>query len=141
LLFTGFFFFGLAMLGRYGELKGSRFSGSRLATRASAYRPGDHDILASFGLAGGYLSVAILAVYVMTPDAHAAFRSPQLLWLLCPLLLYWISRVWIQARRGRVPEDPILFALKDTASFQVALASAGIFLLAAFVRLPVYPFV
>ncbi|MES2254014.1 MAG: UbiA family prenyltransferase [Pseudomonadota bacterium] len=141
LLFTGFFFFGLAMLARYGELKGSRFSGSRRATRASAYRPGDHDILASFGLAGGYLSVAILAVYVVTPDARAAFRSPQLLWLLCPLLLYWISRVWIHARRGRVPEDPILFALKDTASFQVALASAGIFLLAAFARLPVYPFV
>ena len=141
LLFTGFFFFGLAMLARYGELKSSRFSGTRLATRARAYRPGDHDILASFGLAGGYLSALILALYVLTPEARAAFRSPQLLWLLCPLLLYWISRVWIHARRGRVPEDPILFALKDTASFRVALASAGIFLLAAFVRLPAHPFV
>jgi len=141
LLFTGFFFFGLAMLARYGELKSSRFSGTRLATRARAYRPGDHDILASFGLAGGYLSALILALYVLTPEARAAFRSPQLLWLLCPLLLYWISRVWIHARRGRVPEDPILFALKDTASFPVALASAGIFLLAAFVRLPAHPFV
>jgi 4-hydroxybenzoate polyprenyltransferase len=140
LLFTGFLFFGLAMLGRYGELRGSRFSGSRMATRASAYRPGDHDILASFGLAGGYLSVLVLALYVLTPDAHAAFRAPQMLWILCPLLLYWISRVWVHARRGRVPEDPILFALKDLASGYLALASTAIFFLAAFVRLPVYPF-
>jgi 4-hydroxybenzoate polyprenyltransferase len=140
LLFTGFFFLSLAMLARYGELKGSRFSGSRLATRANAYRPGDHEILASFGLAGGYLSAVILALYVITPDAHAVFRTPQALWILCPLLLYWISRVWIFARRGRVPEDPFLFALKDRASFYVAAASAGIFLLATFVRLPI-PFI
>ncbi len=141
LLFAGFFFFGLAILARYGELKSSRFSGSRWATRASAYRPGDQDILASFGLAGGYLSAAILALYALTPDAHAAFRTPQALWLLCPLLLYWVSRVWIFARRGRVPEDPVLFALKDPASLAVALASAGIFLAAAFVRLPQGPFI
>lgn len=137
ILFTGFFFLSLAMLARYGELKGSRFSGSRLATRANAYRPGDHDILASFGLAGGYLSAAILALYVTTADAHATFRTPQALWVLCPLLLYWISRVWIFARRGRVPEDPFLFALKDRASFYLAAASVVILLLAAFVRLPI----
>ena len=141
LLFAGFFFFGLAMLARYGELKSGRFSRSRLATRASAYRPGDQDILASFGLAGGYLSAAILALYVITPDAHAAFRTPQALWLLCPLLLYWISRVWVFARRGRIPEDPVLFALRDSASLYVALASAGIFLAATFVRLPAIPFI
>jgi len=136
LLFAGFFFFGLAMLARYGELKSSRFSGSRQATRAGAYRPGDQDILASFGLAGGYLSAAILALYAVTPDAQAAFRTPEALWLLCPLLLYWISRVWIFARRGRIPEDPILFALKDPASRYAALASVAIFLLAALVKLP-----
>jgi 4-hydroxybenzoate polyprenyltransferase len=136
LLFAGFFFFGLAMLARYGELRSSRFSGSRQATRASAYRPGDQDILASFGLAGGYLSAAILALYAVTPDAHAAFRTPQALWLLSPLLLYWISRVWIFARRGRIPEDPILFALKDRASLCVVLVSVGILLLAALVKLP-----
>ena len=141
LLFAGFFFFGLAMLARYGELKSSRFSGSRLATRASAYRPGDLDILASFGLAGGYLSAVILALYAITPDAHATFRTPQALWLLCPLLLYWVSRVWIFARRGRVPEDPIQFALKDPASLYVVLASAGIFLAAALMRLPSGPFI
>ena len=139
LLFTGFLFFGLAMLTRYGELKASRLSGSRLATRASAYRPGDLDILASFGLAGGYMSVLILALYALTPEAHAAFRSPQALWILCPVLLYWIGRVWVYARRGRVPEDPILFAIRDPVSGYVALTSMAIFCLADFAVLPIYP--
>jgi hypothetical protein len=56
------------------------------------------------------------------------------------LLLYWISRVWVFARRGRVPEDPFLFALKDRASLFVAAASVGFFLLAALVRVPI-PFI
>ena len=141
LLFTGFFAFGLAMLARYGELRGSRLSGTRRATRAVAYRPGDLDILAGFGLAGSYMAVLILALYALTPEAHAAFRSPQALWILCPLLLYWIGRVWVYARRGRVPEDPILFALRDPVSGYVAMASVGIFGLAAFVVLPLYPII
>ena len=127
LLFTGFFAFGLAMLARYGELRGSRLSGTRRATRAVAYRPGDLDILAGFGLAGSTMAVLILALYALTPEAHADFRSPEVLWILCPLLLYWIGRVWVYARRGRVPEDPILFALQDRASGYVAMASVGIF--------------
>ena len=139
LLFTGFLFFGLGMLTRYGELKASRLSGSGLATRAVAYRPGDLDILASFGLAGGYMSVLVLALYVLTPEAHAAFRSPEALWALCPVLLYWIGRVWVYARRGRVPEDPILFALGDPVSRCVAIGAAAIFCLAAFMVLPLYP--
>jgi 4-hydroxybenzoate polyprenyltransferase len=141
LLFTGFFAFGLAMLARYGELRGSRLSGTRRATRAVAYRPGDLDILAGFGLAGSYMAVLILALYALTPEAHAAFRSPEALWILCPLLLYWIGRVWVYARRGRVPEDPILFALQDRVSGYVAVASVGIFGLAAFVVLPLYPII
>ena len=72
-------------------------------------------------------------------EAHAAFRSPQALWILCPVLLYWIGRVWVYARRGRVPEDPILFAIRDPVSGYVALASVAIFCLAAFAALPIYP--
>ena len=138
LLFGGFFFFSLAMLTRYGELKSARFSGTRHATRANAYRPGDLDLLAGFGLASGYLSAFILVLYTATPEAHALFRAPQALWNLGPILIYWISRLWIQARRGRLPEDPIQFALKDRASLLAALAAAGVVVLALFVKLPLY---
>ena len=141
MMFAGFFFLSLAMLTRYGELKAARLSGTRRATRARAYRPGDLDLLAGFGLASGYLSAFVLAVYAITPEAHALFRSPEALWNLWPLLIYWISRVWIQARRGRVPEDPVLFALGDRVSFLVALGAILVILVALFVKLPLYPLV
>ncbi len=141
LLFTGFFFLGLAMLARYGELRGTWLSGAKMATRATAYRPGDLDILASFGLAGGYLSVLILALYPLTTQAHAAFRSPQALWMLCPLLLYWFGRIWVYARRGRIPDDPVLFVLSDSISGYIALACAGIVAVAAFAKLPLHTLV
>ena len=104
----------------------------------AAYRPGDLDILASFGLAGGYLSVLILALYPLTAQAHAAFRSPQALWMLCPLLLYWFGRIWVYARRGRIPDDPVLFVLSDSVSGYIALACAGIVAVAAFREIAAY---
>jgi 4-hydroxybenzoate polyprenyltransferase len=140
-LFASFLFFSLAMLTRYGELKGARFSGTRHATRSRAYRPGDLDLLAGFGLAGGYLSAVILAMYAATPEAHALFRSPQALWNLSPILMYWISRVWIEARRGRVPDDPVLFALRDRASLLAGLVAVGVVMVALFVKLPLYTLV
>jgi 4-hydroxybenzoate polyprenyltransferase len=140
-LFTGFFFLGLAMLTRFGELKGARVSRTKRATRAGAYRPGDLDLLAGFGLASGYLSGLILALYPVTAEAHSLFRAPEALWNLWPLEIYWISRVWIYARRGRVPDDPFLFALKDRVSLGIGLASIGIILVALFARLPLYALV
>ncbi|HEY4274120.1 MAG TPA: UbiA family prenyltransferase [Rhizomicrobium sp.] len=135
-LFAGFLFFGLAVLGRYGELKSSRIWARRRATRALAYRSSDLDFLASFGLASCYVSVGILALFVLTPDAHAAFRTPEALWLLCPVLLYWIARVWIFARRGKVPEDPLQFAVRDTASIYAASAAIALLGVAIFVTIP-----
>ncbi|HXS06879.1 MAG TPA: UbiA family prenyltransferase [Rhizomicrobium sp.] len=141
MMFAGFFFFSLAMLTRYGELRAARLSGTRRATRARAYRPGDLDLLAGFGLASGYLSAFILAIYAIMPEAHALFRSPEALWNLWPMLIYWISRVWIHARRGRVPDDPILFALGDRMSFLVALGAVLVVLVALFAKLPLYPLI
>jgi 4-hydroxybenzoate polyprenyltransferase len=141
ILFAAFFFLGLAMLARYGELRGTWLSGSKRATRAIAYRRSDLDILASVGLASGYLSTLILALYVLTPQAHMLFRSPEALWNLCPLLIYWITRVWIYGRRGRIPDDPALFVLEDTASGYIALACAATILVAMFVQLPLYTLV
>jgi 4-hydroxybenzoate polyprenyltransferase len=138
ILFAGFFFFGLAMLGRYGELQAGRRSAIRNPTRAIGYRTGDLDLLASFGLAGGYLSALILVFYTLTPEAHALFRSPILLWNLLPLQIYWVSRVWVFARRGRIPDDPVLFALEDPVSLYIALATVGIVLTAIFAKLPFY---
>ena len=84
------------------------------------------------------MSAFILAIYAVTPEAHALFRSPEALWNLWPLLIYWVSRIWIDARRGHVPEDPILFALDDRMSFLLALAATGVVMVALFVKLPLF---
>jgi 4-hydroxybenzoate polyprenyltransferase len=39
----------------------------------------------------------------------------------CPLLLYWISRVWLIAHRGQMHDDPVVFALKDKTSYVVGV--------------------
>ncbi|HEY2834966.1 MAG TPA: UbiA family prenyltransferase [Rhizomicrobium sp.] len=138
MLFASFFFFSLATLTRYGELKGARLPGNKRATRARAYRRGDLDFLAGFGLASGYLSAFLLVIYAFTPEAHALFRSPVALWNLWPILIYWVTRVWMQARRGRVPDDPVLFALDDRMSFLLALGATAVVLVALFVKLPLF---
>ena len=74
------------------------------------------------GAASGYLSVLVFALYVTSPQVTILYRSPAMLWFACPLLLYWISRVWFLAHRGELDEDPLLFALHDPASYATGLA-------------------
>ncbi len=138
ILFAGFFFFSLATLTRYGELKGARFSGTKRATRARAYRKSDYDFLVGFGLASGYLSAFVLAIYAITPEAHALFRSPEALWNLWPILIYWITRVWLHAKGGHVPDDPVMFALNDRVSFLLALSAIAVVMVALLVKLPLF---
>ena len=49
------------------------------------------------------------------------YRQPLVLWLISPLLLYWISRVWLLAHRGEMHEDPVVFAIHDRVSYAVGI--------------------
>jgi hypothetical protein len=77
--------------------------------------------IAAFGSASVYLSALVLALYVQSGDVVYLYSEPQLLWLLCPLVLYWISRIWLLAHRGTLLEDPFVFALTDRVSYWSAL--------------------
>ena len=68
------------------------------------------------GIASGYLSVVVLALYMTSEKAESLYAHPGLLWILCPLLLYWISHIWFTAHRGRMEHDPIVFAAEDRTS-------------------------
>jgi 4-hydroxybenzoate polyprenyltransferase len=87
-------------------------------------------ILESVGPVSGYLAVLVLAIYISTPLAEQLYRHPKWLWLLCPVLLYWVTRIWFLARRRALTEDPILFALTDRISW-VAGAVCGLIVIAA----------
>jgi 4-hydroxybenzoate polyprenyltransferase len=115
LAFSMFLFLSLALVKRYSELVLIRKQ-VKDAAAGRGYQVRDLETLAQFGIASGYCAVLVLALYINSPTVEALYRHPEALWLICPLLLYWISRVWLLARRGAIHEDPILFALADRRS-------------------------
>ncbi|HRY15722.1 MAG: UbiA family prenyltransferase [Candidatus Competibacteraceae bacterium] len=127
LAFSMFLFLSLALVKRYAELLTLQEQGE-LSVRGRGYHIDDLGILQSLGGAAGYLAVLVLALYVNTETSRALYGQPMMIWLLCPALLYWISRVWLVTHRGEMHDDPILFAVTDTHSRYVLLTCALIFL-------------
>ena len=82
------------------------------------------------GIGAGCMSVLVLALYAADPGVARLYRSPSVLILLCPLLLYWIARNWFAAVRETLEDDPVLVAVRDPVSY-VVLVAATLILLAA----------
>ncbi|MFA5140453.1 MAG: UbiA family prenyltransferase [Elusimicrobiota bacterium] len=122
--FCMFFFLGLAVLKRYAELLTARGA-------HRGYRAGDEGVLLALGTACGALSVLVFALYINTRQVALLYTRPALLWLICPLLLYWIGRVWFLVQRGEVEDDPVVFALKDRTSYAVGVLVASLLFAAA----------
>jgi|SRR5690348_1619794 len=129
LAFAMFLFLSLALVKRYTELGAQRQVASG-TTHGRGYVAGDYELLASLGGASGYLSVLVLALYINSTASAELYRRPYFLWLLCPLLLYWISRTWIIAHRGKMHDDPVVFAARDKVSMVLLVLAAIVVLLA-----------
>jgi len=76
--------------------------------------------------------VLVLALYINSDQVIALYHRPLLLWLICPLLLLWISRMWLLAHRGRIHQDPIVAAVRDPASYGIGTLVALIMYVAAY---------
>ena len=131
LAFSIFIFLSLAIVKRVAELVSMREGGTtQIAGRG--YRHDDLYMLEVLGVAAGYASVVVLALYVSAPESRALYVHHQLLWLFAPLVLFWISRVWLKTHRGEMHDDPIVFAMKDNPSRVVFLLCFVVLVLAAF---------
>jgi 4-hydroxybenzoate polyprenyltransferase len=127
LLFSLFLFFSLALLKRFAELEALRRERD-ISARGRGYTVADLPLLQSLGSASGYISVVVLALYINSPEIEVLYRRPMVIWLLCVLLLYWISRMWIKGQRGEMHDDPVVFAFRDRASLTVGtLAAVALF--------------
>jgi 4-hydroxybenzoate polyprenyltransferase len=116
--FSMFLLLSLAFSKRQAELiEQTNAEGNRAGTSKRGYQEQDTGILQQFGVTSGYLSVLVLAFYVNGTDVTRLYRHPQVIWLACPMLLYWISRVWFLASRGKLSEDPVVFAARDPISY------------------------
>lgn len=123
-----FVFLGLAMVKRYSELRLAATTVGPLAGRG--YRPDDLPVVLALGSASGMVSVLILAMYTQATIVPEMYPAPEWLWLVPPLMLYWITRLWVKAQRGEVDEDPVIFATRDPQSLAVAILMGAAFLLA-----------
>jgi 4-hydroxybenzoate polyprenyltransferase len=123
LLFSVFLFLSLAFVKRYAELDSLRRQ-QRLQAVGRGYHVEDLSVLQSLGTAAGYLSVLVLALYINSPDIQPLYHHPKVIWTLCVLMLYWISRVWMTAHRGKMHDDPVVYALKDRVSLMLGLLAA-----------------
>jgi 4-hydroxybenzoate polyprenyltransferase/phosphoserine phosphatase len=125
LAFSMFFFLSLAMAKRYSEL----LHADDLVTSGKSgrgYCVADRELLLSLGIGSAFSAVVILSLYVHSQDVRVLYLSPECLFLLCPIVLYWLSRTWLQAHRGELREDPVILAIRDRVSYGVALASAAV---------------
>jgi len=118
LAFSLFMFLSLAYVKRYTELdRLKETGGDRLSGRG--YAAVDLETTFVLGAVAGGLAALVMALYINSPDVKVHYPSPQYLWAVCPAILYWNNRVWVGVRRGKIHDDPVLFALKDRVSMAV----------------------
>ncbi|MCP5041804.1 MAG: UbiA family prenyltransferase [bacterium] len=130
LAFSLFFFLSLALLKRYAELLAIEDAGGDRNARR-AYQVLDIGLVENMGLAAGYMSVLVLCLFVSSDDVSKLYPNPELLWLVMPLFLYWISRMWFLARHKILLDDPVLFSTTDGASWLTGILIAIVGTLAA----------
>lgn len=131
LAFSMFIFLSLALIKRYSELL-YLLQGEKGAGKGRGYEVDDLSVLLSLGGASGYLSVLVLALFINSPEVNALYAYPKVLWGLCPLMLFWISRIWFITHRGEMHDDPVVFAIKDIVSLIVFILFGVVFFAATF---------
>ena len=125
-----FLFLSLAMVKRFSELQNIRARGN-VPSNGRGYLLGDIEQLRSFGTASAYAAVVVFALYINGKDITDLYRHPTRMWLMTPLMILWLSRVWLLASRGELDEDPVIFAVTDRMSLLIGAGIALIAVLAA----------
>lgn len=115
LAFSMFVFMSLAIAKRVSELINLQKRGKEV-TSGRDYHISDIPILLSMGTSTGFISVLVVALYINSDKVIEMYHIPMILWLVCPVLMYWMGRVWIITARGQMHEDPIVFVMRDRIS-------------------------
>ncbi len=125
LMFCLFLFLSLAIVKRCSELV-VKLGEGKLAVTGRGYRVSDLGVMNALAAAAGFGAVLVFALYIASPDVVALYSHPNYLWLVCPLLLYWVSRLLMLASRGEMHDDPVVFAMTDRTSLLTGLSVAAI---------------
>ena len=124
LAFSAFLFFALAAVKRQAELVDMAQRGITEAA-GRGYRVSDLPVVTQLATASGLVAVLVLMLYLNEPEVLTLYHHPVLLWAACLVLLYWIARMVMVASRGKMDDDPTVFAARDRISLlSVALIAA-----------------
>ena len=124
LSFSMFVFLSLALVKRCAELKSLQLNGAERA-KGRDYSVDDYPLFVSFGTSSAFLAVLMFCLYINSEVMSDKYHEPSLLWLLIPMLCYWLMRMWVKTGRGEMHDDPIVFSLKDRGSV-FTIATMGI---------------
>lgn len=118
LAFSMFLFLSLAIVKRYTELL-VLIQENKTKTSGRGYFTSDAPLLSAMGISSGMLATVVFAMYVQGKEIMSLYHRPHFLYLAIPFLVYWIMRIWFKSHRGEMNDDPIVFAVKDPASYVV----------------------
>jgi len=125
-----FMFLSLALVKRCAELEFMNEDG-RTSAAGRGYRTSDLSYLISMGIASGFVAVMLLALYIDRQDNGQLYPHSDILWLILPLMLFWIMRLWLKISRMEIHDDPLLFAITDRTSWAVGFLAASVALIAS----------
>jgi 4-hydroxybenzoate polyprenyltransferase len=125
--FSVFFFLSLAFVKRFSELEGLRERGGAVSN-GRGYMVSDLEQLRALGTGSAYAAVLVIMFFIRDPATTRLYRHPYILWLVIPVVLLWLSQVWMLASRGEMHDDPVVFAITDKRSLLLgALMAAVVF--------------
>lgn len=130
LSFCMFFFLSLALAKRHSEMLETDDTDLPGMIPGRGYRPHDLSTLISLGSASGYAAILVLALFIDSSAVRLQYRHPELIWLICPLALYWISKLWLNSARHEIKVDPVIWAITNRVSVAIAALSVLLLLLA-----------
>ncbi len=123
--FSVFFFLSLAFVKRFAELESLRERGVAV-TNGRGYFVSDLEQLRALGTGAAYASVVVMILYITNSADSVLYQHPTRLWLVVPVLLLWLSQVWMLASRGDMHDDPVVFAITDKRSILLGVLMAGV---------------
>jgi 4-hydroxybenzoate polyprenyltransferase/phosphoserine phosphatase len=121
--FSVFFFLSLAFVKRFSELESLRERGGAVSN-GRGYFISDLEQLRALGTGSMYAAVVVMTLYINNPDTNMLYLHPIRLWLVVPVLLLWLSQVWMKASRGEMHDDPVVYAITDKRSLLLGLVMA-----------------
>lgn len=131
LAFSVFLFLSLAFVKRYAELQVQILAGKTKA-HGRGYLTSDAPLVQMLGITAGYAAVVVLSMYLNSDAVLMLYKTPEIVWGAVPVILFWVSWIWMQAHRGHMHDDPLVFAVKDRASLVAGLAFGVVLAVGAF---------